>query len=211
MSPTTPAALARPAGLWLAAFALVAAWSAWQPHDWPTWALETAPAFIGLALLAATWRRFRFTPLVYWLLLAHAAILFVGGHYTYAEVPAFDWLRDALGGTRNDYDRLGHFAQGFVPAALARELIVRRALVRGAGWTRFFTVATCLAISAAYELLEWLAATLMGGGADAFLGTQGDVWDTQKDMATALLGALLAVSVLAPLHDGQMARAQAGG
>ena len=139
------------------------------------------------------------------------AILFVGGHYTYAEVPAFDWLRDALGGTRNDYDRLGHFAQGFVPAALARELIVRRALVRGAGWTRFFTVATCLAISAAYELLEWLAATLMGGGADAFLGTQGDVWDTQKDMATALLGALLAVSVLAPLHDGQMARAQAGG
>lgn len=200
---------ARPVALWLILFALVAAWSAWRPHDWPTWAMETAPAFLGLLLLAASWRQFRFTPLAYWLLLAHMAILFIGGHYTYAKVPAFDWLRDVLGGTRNDFDKLGHFAQGFVPAVVARELIVRRALVRGAGWARFFTVAVCLAISAAYELIEWSAAVALGSGADDFLGTQGDPWDTQKDMATALLGALLAVTLLAPRHDAQIARVRA--
>ncbi|MFO1357268.1 DUF2238 domain-containing protein [Plasticicumulans sp.] len=206
---STAPAPARPVGLWLALFGLIAVWSAWRPHDGPTWAMETAPAFLGLLLLAASWRRFRFTPLAYWLLLAHATILFVGGHYTYAHVPAFDVLRDLLGTARNDFDKLGHFAQGFVPAVIARELIVRRALVRGAGWTRFFTVAVCLAISAAYELIEWTAAVALGSGADEFLGTQGDPWDTQKDMATALLGALLAVTLLAPLHDRQIARVRA--
>lgn len=194
-----------PLGGWLFGFALVAGWSAWRPHDWPTWWLEVAPAWIALGLVVACWRRFRFTPLACWLMLGHAAILFVGGHYTYAEVPAFDWLRDALGQSRNNFDKLGHFAQGFVPAIVTRELVLRHRLVNGRGWVAFFTVATCLAISAAYELIEWLAAVLMGGGAEAFLGTQGDVWDTQSDMAMALLGALLAVSALAPAHDRQLA------
>jgi putative membrane protein len=190
----------------LALFALVFIWSAVRPHDYFTWSLEVFPAVIGLVLLIATARTFPLTPLLYTLLFLHATILAVGGHYTYAEVPLGNWLRDALGLARNHYDRLGHFAQGFVPAIVAREILVRRKVVRGRGWLYFIVVAICLAISAAYELLEWRVSIGTGSKGDAFLGTQGDVWDTQEDMATALVGALMAPLLLGALHDRQVAR-----
>lgn len=190
----------------LALFALVFLWSAIRPHDYFTWILEVFPAVIGLVLLIATRRAFPLTTLLYTLLFLHATILAVGGHYTYAEVPLGNWARDAFGFARNHYDRLGHFAQGFVPAIAAREILVRRNAVRGRGWLYFIVVAICLAISAAYELLEWRVSVATGSKGDAFLGTQGDVWDTQEDMATALIGALLAPLILGPLHDRQMAR-----
>lgn len=191
---------------WLATFWGVLAWSAIGPKDYATWGLEVAPALAGFAVLAATHRRFPLTPLAYGLVLAHCVILMVGGHYTYAEVPLGDWVRDALGGTRNDYDKLGHFAQGFVPAIVARELLVRLAVVNGARWRAFLVVCTCLAISAAYELVEWGVALLSEEAATAFLGTQGYVWDTQSDMGWALTGAVLALLLLGRLHDRQLAR-----
>ena len=190
----------------LALFALVFIWSAVRPHDYFTWVLEVFPAVIGIALLLATRRIFPLTPLLYTLLLLHAAILCAGGHYTYAEVPLGFWMKRAFGFARNNYDRIGHFAQGFVPAIAAREILVRRNVVRGRGWLYFIIVAVCLAISAAYELLEWSVSVATGQKSDAFLGTQGDVWDTQKDMALALAGALIAPLVLGPLHDRQLAR-----
>jgi putative membrane protein len=190
----------------LAALALVLAWSGWAPHDRPTWLMEVAPALIAVPLLAATHRRFPLTPLLYVLVAVHAAILCVGGKYTYAEVPAGFWVKDLLGLARNPYDRLGHLFQGFVPALLARELLLRTSPLRPGRW--LFSLVTCvaLAISAAYELVEWLAAVLLGQGADAFLGTQGDVWDTQWDMFMALCGALLAQLLLGRLQDRQLAR-----
>ena len=190
----------------LALFALVFIWSAIRPHDYFTWILEVFPAVIGLVLLIATRRAFPLTTLLYTLLFLHATILAVGGHYTYAEVPLGDWARDAFGFARNHYDRLGHFAQGFIPAIAAREILTRRNVVRGRGWLYFIVVAICLAISAAYELLEWRVSIATGSKGDAFLGTQGDVWDTQEDMATALIGALVAPLILGRLHDRQMAR-----
>jgi putative membrane protein len=189
----------------LALFALVFIWSAIRPHDYFTWGLEVFPAVIGLALLVATRRSFPLTPLLYTLLFLHAVILAVGGHYTYAEVPLGAWVRDAFGLARNHYDRLGHFAQGFVPAMLAREILIRRSAVKR-GWLYFVVVCMCLAISAAYELLEWSVSAATGSKGDAFLGTQGDVWDTQKDMALALIGALTAPLLLGRLHDRQLAR-----
>jgi len=190
----------------LALFAIIFLWSAVRPHDYFTWSLEVFPAVIGLVILIATARTFPLTPLLYTLLFLHATILCAGGHYTYAEVPLGNWVRDALGLARNDYDRLGHFAQGFVPAILAREILIRRKIVRGRGWIYFVVVAICLAVSAAYELLEWRVSIATGSKGDAFLGTQGDVWDTQEDMATALVGALMAPLLLGAWHDRQMAR-----
>lgn len=190
----------------LAAFGTVFAWSLVRPHDYFTWLLEVFPAIIGIIVVLATRRSFPLTPLLLTLLTLHAIILMVGGHYTYAEVPLGFWVRDALGMARNDYDRLGHFAQGFVPAILAREILIRRNVVRGrGGWLFSIVVAFCLAFSALYELLEWSVSMLTGAQGDAFLGTQGDVWDTQKDMATALVGAVIAQLTLAAWHDRQLA------
>jgi putative membrane protein len=184
----------------------VVAWSGIGPRDRFTWILEVAPIFIGVPILAATRRRFPLTPMLYVLIFVHACILAVGGHYTYAEVPAGFWVRDALGLARNHYDRLGHFAQGFVPAILAREILLRRTPLRAGGWLFFLVTCVCLAFSAFYELIEWWTAAATGEGATAFLGTQGDVWDTQWDMFLAGLGALSAQLTLARWHDRQLAR-----
>jgi putative membrane protein len=190
----------------LALFVLALVWSAIRPHDYFTWALEVFPAIIGAVLLIATHRRFPLTPLLLMLLFVHALILVVGGHYTYAKVPLGFWMQDAFGFARNHYDRIGHFAQGFVPAILAREILLRKRVVRGRGWLFTIVVSICLAFSALYELLEWVVAELSGSKGDSFLGTQGDVWDTQKDMALAFLGAITAQLTLGRLHDRQLRR-----
>ena len=190
---------------WLTVFCAVLLWSGIGPYDRFTWLLEVLPALIALALLAATWSRFPLTPLLYWLILGHAVVLMVGGHYTYARVPAFDWLRDALELSRNHYDRVGHFVQGFVPAIAVRELLLRTSSLRRGGWLFVLTVASCLAVSALYELVEWGVALASGTAAEAFLGTQGDVWDTQSDMFLCLLGALAAMLTLPSSHDRQLA------
>ena len=192
--------------LWLGIYLGVLVWSGIEPRDRLTWVLEVAPAVIGLVVLAATRRRYPLTPLAYLLILVHAVILMVGGHYTYAEVPLFDWIAEALDHGRNNYDKLGHFAQGFIPALLAREILLRTGVIRGRGWLNYVVITTCLALSAFYELLEWLAAELSGEAAEAFLGTQGYAWDTQSDMALALLGAITALLLLGRLHDRQLAR-----
>jgi len=179
-------------------------WSLIRPHDYFTWFLEVFPAIIGFVLLAATYRKFPLTPLLYTLVILHAAILIIGGHYTYAEVPLGFWMEKVFDTARNDYDRIGHFAQGFVPAILAREILIRKNVVRSRGWLYFIIVSICLAFSALYELFEWRVAVASGSSADAFLGTQGDVWDTQEDMATALIGALLAPLLLGRIHDRQL-------
>jgi putative membrane protein len=180
-------------------------WSGIDPHDRFTWLLEVAPVLIGLPIVIATRRRFPLTPLLYVLLAVHAVILMVGGKYTYAEVPAGFWVRDWLGLARNHYDRLGHFAQGFVPAILAREILWRRSPLRGSRWLGFVVVSICLAFSAFYELIEWWTAAATGEAAEAFLGTQGDPWDTQWDMFLALLGAISALVLLRRVHDRQLA------
>lgn len=197
--------------LWIAIFALVFAWSAVGPKDYITWVLEVSPAVIGLAVLAATYRSFRLTPLVYALVLAHCVVLMVGGHYTYAEVPLFDALKPVLGFERNHYDKVGHFMQGFVPALIAREILIRNEVIPSAPWRDFFIVSFCLAFSAFYELIEWLVAEILDAGAEAFLGTQGWAWDTQSDMAFALGGAILALVLLGRTHDRQIRKlARAG-
>ncbi|HWY70724.1 MAG TPA: DUF2238 domain-containing protein [Terriglobales bacterium] len=180
-------------------------WSAIRPHDYLTWTLEVFPAVFGMAALLAIYNRFRFTTLVYTLIVLHCGILFVGGHYTYAEVPLFNWIRDHFHLARNDYDRVGHFAQGFVPYIVAREVAIRRRIFRTRGWRIFFCIAMCLGISALYELIEWQSAVIGGASANAFLGTQGDPWDTQEDMATALFGAAISGPVLRRLHDRALA------
>ena len=187
--------------LWLFVFFAVLAWSGYQPKDFYTWLLEVAPAVIGLVVLVRTRKSFPLTSLVYGLILLHSVVLMAGGHYTYAEVPLFDWIRDVTGGDRNNYDKVGHFVQGFVPAMIAREIIIRKHLVNGEFWVNFFSVCFCLAFSAFYELIEWWVALLSGSDAEAFLGTQGYVWDTQSDMALALLGALIAIASLRHWHD----------
>jgi putative membrane protein len=187
----------------------VLAWSGWMPKDRLTWFMETVPAMAAAAAIAALYPRWRFTPLVLALIAMHAVILMVGGKYTYAEVPAFSWLRDEFHLARNYYDRVGHFAQGFVPALVAREILLRNAVVRPGAW--LFAIVTCiaLAISATYELIEWWVAAATGEAAEAFLGTQGDVWDTQWDMFLALCGALTAQFALARAHDRQVGLAPA--
>jgi len=176
------------------------------PKDRLTWLLEVAPVLIGAPLLVATAARFPLTPLLYRLLFFHALVLVVGGHYTYAEVPLGEWARETFGLARNHYDRLGHLTQGFVPAILAREVFLRRSPLRPGGWLRLAVTSVCLAFSALYELIEWAVALVSAEGAAAFLGTQGDVWDTQWDMFLALCGALLAQALLARLHDRQLGR-----
>lgn len=190
--------------LWLAVFFTVLAWSAIGPYDRATWWLEVLPALLGLVLLAATRRRFPLTSMAYVLILVHAIILMVGGHYTYAEVPAGHWVGQLMGWERNNYDKLGHFAQGFVPAILAREILLRNTVVQGRAWLAFLVVCFCLAFSAFYELIEWWVALLSEEAAESFLGTQGYVWDTQSDMAWALVGAISALVLLSGWHDRQI-------
>ena len=187
----------------------VLGWSGFAPHDRFTWWLEVAPALAGLVALAMAWPRFRFTDLALTLIALHMMLLCVGGKYTYALVPLGDWVRDALHLARNHYDRLGHFAQGAVPAIIAREIILRRRVLAKRGWLPFLVVSICLAISATYELVEWLVALQSKEAADSFLGTQGDPWDTQEDMATALVGALAALLTLARWHDAQIEKSDA--
>ena len=185
---------------------IVLVWSGVRPHDRFTWLLEVAPVLIGVPILIASYRRFRLTRLVYTLLWIHAIILMVGGKYTYAEVPFGFWLQGAFGFARNHYDRIGHFAQGFIPAMLAREVLMRRSPLRGSRWLPFVVVCICLAFSALYELIEFWTATTTGEAAEAFLGTQGDPWDTQWDMQLALVGAITALAALSGVHDRQLAR-----
>ena len=189
---------------WLSVYSLVLIWSAIEPADYFTWFLEVAPALIGLVVLLLTRRRFPLTGLAYALVLVHCIILMVGGHYTYAKVPLFDWLDTAFELGRNNYDKVGHFVQGFVPALLAREILLRKAVVNGRVWLNFFVLCFCLAFSAFYELVEWWVALLSDEAAEAFLGTQGYVWDTQSDMGWALLGAVLSLLVLSRYHDRQL-------
>ncbi len=191
---------------WIAVFVAVLVWSGIGPHDYPTWALEVAPAVMGGMVLWYTRHSFPLTPLVYVLVLLHCIVLIVGGHYTYAEVPIGNWVAEQLGQTRNNYDKLGHFAQGFVPALVAREILVRKQVVPSARWRDFFIVCFCLGFSAFYELIEWWVALLSEEAADSFLGTQGYIWDTQSDMAWALGGAILALVGLGSWHDAQMRR-----
>ena len=191
--------------LW-ASLAIMLVWSGWRPADRFTWFLEVFPIFLITAVLLSIYRHFYFSRLVCWLMWLHAIVLLVGGHYTYAEVPLFDWIRDVFHLARNHYDRLGHFMQGFVPAMISREVLLRRKVLCRGGWSFFIVVSICLAISASYELIEWAAAILTGTKAHAFLGSQGDVWDTQWDMALALLGAILALSLLGKLHDRSIDR-----
>lgn len=186
------------------------AWSAWQPLDRFTWWLEVAPVLIGLPILWATYARFPLSRLAYLLLLVHAVILMVGGHYTYAEMPLFNWLRDEYGLARNYYDRLGHLAQGFIPAIIAREILMRCSPLKPGKWLFFLVASVCLAISACYEFLEWWVALASGSDAVAFLATQGDVWDTQWDMFLALLGVVSAQWLLAKAHDRSMTRIKNG-
>ncbi|MFT5141366.1 MAG: putative membrane protein [Rhodothermales bacterium] len=190
---------------WLSVFFAALIWSAINPHDMVTWWLEVLPAMIGLGLMIVTRSSFPLTPLLYVLVLVHSVILMVGGHYTYAEVPLGDWLQAISGGERNNYDKLGHFAQGFIPAILAREILVRKEVINVQAWLGIIVVSICLAFSAFYELLEWAAALLSEQGAEAFLGTQGYVWDTQSDMLWALSGAILSLLLLSGLHDRQIA------
>ena len=176
-------------------------WSGINPYDRFTWWLEVAPVLIALPVLLLTWKRFPLTDLLYILIAVHAVILMVGGHYTYARVPFFDLLRDYLGSVRNSYDGLGHLAQGFIPAMVARELLVRTSPLRPGKWLFTLIIFSCLGISAVYEIIEWAAAVWTGGNAEDFLGTQGDPWDTQKDMVLAGVGAILALVTLGKVHN----------
>ena len=176
------------------------------PYDRTTWWLEVFPILLGVPLLVATRRRFPLTHLAHTLLAVHALILMLGGHYTYARVPFGFWVQHALGFARNHYDRLGHFAQGFVPAVVTREILLRTSPLRSGKWLFVITTAVCLAISACYEFIEWGTAVATGSKADAFLGTQGDPWDTQWDMLWALIGAVSSQLLLSRTHDRQVAR-----
>jgi len=196
----------------LAVGLLLLLWSGVGAREEGTWALEGFPIVLAVPVLIATRRRFPLTPLAYWLIFLHALILMLGGHYTYEHVPLGNWVRDGLHLARNPYDRLGHLAQGFVPAIIAREILLRASLLRRGGWLFFIVTCICLAISASYELVEWGVAVAIGQGANAFLGTQGDPWDTQWDMLCALVGAMVAQVILARVHDRQLrAMEQCGG
>ncbi len=191
--------------LWLAIFFGVLIWSAVEPRNYFVWFLEVSPALIGFIVLAATRRRFPLTPLVYWLILIHSTILMAGAHYTYSEMPLFERLQEFFGWQRNHYDRVGHFAQGFVPAMIAREILIRNRVINGRGWLNFLILCFCLALSAFYELIEWWVGLLTGEPAAVVLAMQGDEWDTQSDMLMALLGAATALLSLGKLHDRQLA------
>ena len=190
--------------LWLIIFFSVLTWSAIDPKESITWWLEVLPAMIGLVVILVTHKNFPLTPIVYFLILIHCVILMVGGHYTYAEVPLFDTIGEWLGHTRNNYDKVGHFAQGFVPVMIAREILIRKNVINGRHWLHFLSVCFVLAFSAFYELIEWWVALLGGGSAEAFLGTQGYVWDTQSDMAWALFGGIVTLLLLKRIHNKQL-------
>ncbi len=190
--------------LWLIIFMATLIWSGINPKDQYTWFLEVLPAIIGLIVLIATYNSFRLTPLVYNLILIHSIILMIGGHYTYAEVPLFDTLQELMGSSRNNYDKVGHFAQGFIPALITREIILRKKVINGIKWQNFFIVCFALAFSAFYELIEWGVALTSEEAADAFLGTQGYVWDTQSDMGLALVGAIIGLVSLSRYHNRQL-------
>ncbi len=200
----------RSLAIYSAALIALLALSGLDPKERDTWAMEVAPVAIALPLLWATWKRFPLTPLVYALIFAHALVLMLGGHYTYAEVPLGFLMQSALGLARNPYDGIGHLAQGFIPAMVARELLLRQTPLRPGRWLFALVALACGGISALYELIEWAAAVAMGAGAEAFLGTQGDPWDTQKDMALAFVGAVSAQALLAHWHDAQLARLKPG-
>ena len=175
--------------------------SGMYPHDYFTWILEVFPGIIGFIVLMFSFKRFRFTDFTYIFILIHCYILFIGGHYTYAEVPLFDWIKELFHQSRNNYDKVGHFAQGFIPAMVIRELFVRLEIVKRGKWLSFLCVCVCLSISACYELFEWFVAVASGQSAEAFLGTQGDNWDTQSDMLFALIGAVCMVLFMSGIQD----------
>ncbi len=183
---------------------LLLIWSAINPFDYFTWFLEVLPAVIGGVVLVFTYKRFRFTNLVYVLIFLHCVILIVGGHYTYAEVPLFDWIQDVFNQTRNNYDKVGHFAQGFVPAMITRELLIRKQVVKSNGWLNFIVVCIAMAISVTYEFIEWAVSLGTGEGGDSFLGTQGYIWDTQSDMLYASIGAIIALVLFGKYHTRQI-------
>lgn len=179
-------------------------WSAIKPFEYFTWFLEVLPAIIGILVLIATFKTFRFTNLIYVLVFLHCVILIIGGHYTYAEVPLFDWVQETFNQSRNNYDKLGHFAQGFVPAMITRELLIRKNVVLQKSWLNFIVVCIALAISATYEFIEWGVSLSTGEGGDSFLGTQGYIWDTQSDMLYATIGAIMSLSFLNKIHNKQL-------
>jgi len=191
----------------MAIFIPVLIWSFVFPKDQFTWFLEVLPVFIALFIMALTYKKFPLTPLLYTLILIHMIILMVGGHYTYAEVPLFDWIKEVFEHSRNNYDKVGHFAQGFIPAILAREILIRKHIVQGTKiWLNYIILSIILAFSAFYELLEWWVALAVGEDAEAFLGTQGYIWDTQSDMGYALAGGIVALLLLSKLHDKQLSQ-----
>ena len=193
--------------IWLSIYFIVLTWSAINPKDQFTWFLEVAPAVIGLVIMGLSYKKFPLTPLLYTLILIHMVILMVGGHYTYAEVPLFDTIKELFDQARNNYDKVGHFAQGFIPAILAREILLRKEIVTGSKiWLNYIILSIVLAFSAFYELIEWWVALASGEDAEAFLGTQGYVWDTQSDMGWALMGASVALLLLSRIHDRQLSR-----
>lgn len=181
--------------------------SAIQPHDYFTWILEVFPAVIGFIILAITFNKFRFSYLTYLFILLHCYILFIGGHYTYAQVPLFNWIKDVFHQSRNNYDKVGHFFQGFVPALIVREILIRKSIVKSKGWLAFLTVCVCATISMFYEFLEWFVSVASGSAGDDFLGTQGYVWDTQSDMLMAVIGAVCAIILLSKYHNRQINKA----
>jgi len=189
---------------WLTSLLAVLIWSAIKPHDYFTWFLEVIPALAGVGILALTYNRFTFTPLVYWLIWLHMIVLMIGGHYTYAEVPLFDWLKPVFGWQRNNYDKVGHWMQGFVPVLIAREILIRKEVVAKKGWLPAILVLAILGTSAAYELFEWGVSVATGSAGDSFLGTQGDIWDTQSDMFMCLLGSIVSLLLLSKWHDSQI-------
>lgn len=190
--------------LWILIFFSVLIWSGINPKDQFTWVLEVLPAIIGFIVIICTYKTFKLTTLVYILILIHSIILMIGGHYTYAEVPLFDTIKELLGQTRNDYDKIGHLAQGFIPAIITREILIRKNIIPKVKWQNFFIVCFCLAFSAFYEIIEWWVAILSKEDAESFLGTQGYIWDTQSDMALALFGSILALILLSKYHNKQL-------
>ncbi|HLF85650.1 MAG TPA: DUF2238 domain-containing protein [Nitrospiria bacterium] len=188
---------------------IIFVWSAINPRDTLTWALEVFPVVIGILILVSTYHLFKFTAFAYLMIWMHSIILLIGGHYTYSEMPIFNWIRDVFELSRNNYDKVGHLAQGFFPAIIAREMLLRKSPLKRGGWLFFIVVSICLAISAFYELIEWWVALLTGIAAEAFLATQGDIWDTQSDMALALIGAIASLLLLGRVHDRFLDRMEA--
>ena len=192
--------------IWVLIFFTILIWSGINPKDQYTWFLEVFPAIIGFTIILLFYKTFKFTTLTYTLILIHCIILMVGGHYTYAQVPLFDTVKELLNQDRNNYDKVGHFFQGFVPAIITREILIRKNIIPHANWRNFFVVCFCLALSSFYEIMEWVIALFSKESAEAFLGTQGYIWDTQSDMGLALVGSIVALILLSKYHDKQLAK-----